>query len=260
MRAGGYDALIVDDEGVVVAAARRILGAEGLQADVAVDARTALERVRAHEHGVVLCDLKMPGVRGHELVREILAVRPETPVVTITGYATLENAVEGFASGIFDFIPKPFDVGELLGVVYRALGYARNGSTAPAPAADAANVYLLGGHAWVALDARGRARIGMGRTFGPLTEPLSVVELPAAGDELLQGNRCVRLVTASEQVHRLWAPLSGQVVEVDERALGCAAREPGAICRSGLITVLPSNPQVELSRLARLTASGAERG
>jgi CheY-like chemotaxis protein len=263
MSRAAYDVLLVDDEAVVGAAARRILSAEGLTVDVVAEAAAAIERAGSNDYGLVLCDLKLPGVRGLELVRRLRELCGETPLVTITGYATTDNAVEGLAHGIFDFIPKPFDVGELLGVVQRGLAYARAGRlrAEPDPADADGTVYCLGSHAWVVLDRAGRARIGMGATFAPLTEPLAAVELAAPGEQLLQGGRCVRLVTASEHVHRLWAPLSGQVVETNERGLGgLTARPPGALCRSWLITMLPTHPERELSRLSRRVPSGAERG
>ena len=247
MRRDGFDVLVVDDETVIVLAAKKILEAGALAVDVAGDARTALDKLGCERYGVVLCDLKLPGVRGFELVRRMRECAPATPVVTITGFATLENAIEGFDNGVFDFIPKPFDFGELLGVVRRGLDYSGPGAGEQGADRDA---HLLGGHAWVALRDNGRARIGMGETFACLTERIETVALPALGQVVPQGNRCVRLVTAREEVHRLWAPISGQVVATNERALGrLAGRAPGEICRDWWIEMLPSNPAPELALL-----------
>jgi CheY-like chemotaxis protein len=258
---GGRDILVIDDESVILEAARRILEAEGFTVDRAADEETARRKVDEIDYRVVLCDLMLPGVRGFELVGRIQERLPQTPVILITGFATLENEVNGFQHGVFDFIPKPFDVAELLGVVQRGLGFAdatRSGARMSSPdawphealSAGAAptNAYTLGGHAWAIVESDGRVRIGLGRTFAALGSGFEQVELPAVGDDALQGNRIVRIVTRDQLVHRVWAPLSGQVIETDDRALD----DPSAICRNWLITLMPSDLEGELPRLTRL--------
>jgi len=249
---GGRDILVIDDEPVILEAARRILEAEGFEVDRAADEETARTKVAEIDYRVVLCDLMLPGVRGFELVEKIQERLPQTPVILITGFATLEHEVNGFQRGVFDFIPKPFDVAELLGVVKRGLGFGdatRSGAPhgALTVGTDSTNAYTLGDHAWVILESDGRARIGLGRTFAALGTGFEQVELPAVGDDALQGNRIVRIVTRDQLIHRVWAPLSGKVIETDSRALD----DPSAICSSWLITLMPSDPEVELLRLTQ---------
>jgi CheY-like chemotaxis protein len=249
----GRDILVIDDEPVILEAARRILEAEGFEVDRAADEETARRKMAEFDYRVVLCDLMLPGVRGFELVGTIQERLPQTPVIVITGFATLENEVNGFQQGVFDFIPKPFDVGELLGVVRRGLSFAgamRSGASPGSLTAGdvSTNTYTLGDHAWAVVESDGRARIGLGRTFATLGREFEQVELPAVGDDALQGNRIVRIVTHDQLIHRVWAPLSGQVIETDERALD----DSSAICRNWLITLMPSDPEGELPRLTRL--------
>jgi CheY-like chemotaxis protein len=250
------DILVVDDEPVILKAARRILESEGLSVDLAPDEETVRRKLSDTVYRVVLCDLVLPGVRGFELVRRIQGSLPQTPVILITGFATLENEVNGFKLGVFDFIPKPFDVAELLGVVLRALGFreaarfaAQESTAGPRPVAvePETDSYGLGEHAWVVMEADGRARIGLGPTFAALGSGFDEVELPTVGEDALQGNRIVRIVTQDQLVHRLWAPLSGQVIATDDTAL----TDSSALCSKWLITLKPSDPTGELPLLIR---------
>lgn len=251
-----HDILIVDDEPVVTGAARRILGAEGYSLDLAVDRQTCLERVRSNRYRLVLCDLMLPGVRGFELVSELQEHQPGVPVVMISGYATSQNAVGAFKTGAFDFIPKPFDMAELLGVTRRALDFERAGGGVLAPR----RAYALGGHAWVVIDTKGQARIGLGETFAVVAGRLDAVQLPGSGDDLLQGNTCIRMVTHDQLIHRLWAPLSGRVIATNDRAAAeLTGDAPGAICGDWLVAMLPSDPEHELSQLTRSASCVGER-
>jgi len=120
-----FDILVVDDEPVVLAAARKVLEPEGLSVDDAADAGVALKKLKRHTYGAVLCDLKLPGDGAPALLDFAREHLPNTPVVVITGYATQKSAMQSFNSGAFDFLPKPFDVDELLAVVRRALDRAK---------------------------------------------------------------------------------------------------------------------------------------
>jgi len=115
----GVDVLLVEDERVVREAAARILRLDGFKVDLAEEASTAVARLRALHPRVVLTDLMLPGFSGFDLLDRLTNDRPQVPVVLITGYATIENALHAFQHGAFDFLPKPFDVAELLGVEVR---------------------------------------------------------------------------------------------------------------------------------------------
>ena len=216
----GHDILIVDDEPVVLEGARKILLADGLAVDVAADADAALAKLRETDYRMVLSDLMLPGASGIDLLKAVRSERAGTPVVMITGYATLGSAVESFKNGVFDFLPKPFDVGELMAVVRRALCYAELDPAGQESAGrtelteDTVDLYSLGRHAWAAVLRNGSVRIGLGESFRGLTGKLSA-SLSEIPEETSQGNECARLVGKDELVHRLWAPLSGRTVETN---------------------------------------------
>jgi DNA-binding NtrC family response regulator len=115
------DVLVIDDEAVVRDGVRLVLEDAGLAVAAAEDLRGGLDFAMTHGCRVVLCDLMLPDGAGLELVRSLHTLRPELPVVLITGYPTSENAVSALEAGASDFLAKPFTESELLAVVQRAL-------------------------------------------------------------------------------------------------------------------------------------------
>ena len=126
-RPGTWDVLVVDDEEVVGDSIRLVLGAAGMRVAVARDAGSALAHPALATCKLVLCDLMLPDRPGTELVRAIRSRHPEVPVVVITGYATTIGNAQAMEAGATDFLAKPFDDGELLAVVWRALAAQASG-------------------------------------------------------------------------------------------------------------------------------------
>ena len=217
-----FDVLLVEDDRVVHEAAAHILSLEGLTVDHAEDVSAAVARLRNAEHQIVLSDLMLPGFSGFDLLDRLASDRPQVPVILITGYATIENALHAFKHGAFDFLPKPFDVAELLGVVRRALRCAElHWWNLAAPvrdlvAADGAarpeRLRFLGQHSWAAIDG-GTAVFGVAESFPGLLGEIRELRLPASGECLTQGLSFAEIATADEAIHRVWAPLSGTVIE-----------------------------------------------
>jgi PAS domain S-box-containing protein len=117
--------LIVDDEEHIRIAVERILRRLNCGVLQAPDGEKALAMLQEHDVAVVLLDLKMPGMDGMEVHSRIREAGYPVQVIIITGYATLETAIEAMKQGAFDFIPKPFDKDHLALVVDRALNTIR---------------------------------------------------------------------------------------------------------------------------------------
>jgi len=117
------DILVIDDEQIMRDGCSRILAKDGWSVLCAENGAQGLEEMKGHPENidVILLDLMMPGMSGMEVLDHIRTYDPNLLVIVITGYATVESAVEAMKKGAYDFIPKPFTPDQLRIVVRRAL-------------------------------------------------------------------------------------------------------------------------------------------
>src|SRR5207247_8658137 len=108
--------LIEDDFGITITL-QRLLAGEGHEVVVEKRGDSGLERANAGNFDVVLSDLKLPGLSGLDLVRELQAAKPRLPIILMTAHGTTETAIDATKRGAFDYLLKPFDVPKLLEVV-----------------------------------------------------------------------------------------------------------------------------------------------
>jgi DNA-binding NtrC family response regulator len=113
--------LIVDDESVVREGMRRIFSGDRFEVESYAAGRLALERLQAEHFDLVITDLKMPGMDGLELLRAVKILQPDVPVIVITGYSTIDSAVEAMKNGAADYIAKPFSPDMISDKVAKAL-------------------------------------------------------------------------------------------------------------------------------------------
>jgi len=113
--------LIVDDDRANLESLERIFNRERIEVVLASDGREALEVLRRRRVSVCLTDLMMPGLSGVELLRATKTVSPETEVILMTAYGTVETAVEAMKEGAWDFVTKPFKRIQIVKAVRRAL-------------------------------------------------------------------------------------------------------------------------------------------
>ncbi|HFE46568.1 MAG TPA: sigma-54-dependent Fis family transcriptional regulator, partial [Nannocystis exedens] len=113
--------LIVDDESSIREALQKVLTKEGLQVRVAPGGREALEILRNYPIQVMITDLRMPGMKGDDLLKAATALTPEVEVIVMTAYGTIENAVQAMKLGAYDFIAKPLKRAAIVAAVRKAL-------------------------------------------------------------------------------------------------------------------------------------------
>jgi DNA-binding response OmpR family regulator len=118
------DILVIEDEVAVNNNIRKILAKKGYQVDQAVTKDEALQKIEQTSYKLVLLDLKIPGVKGLELLRAVREKRPESMVVIITGYASIETAKETARLGAVAYLPKPFTPTEIREVTESAVQLA----------------------------------------------------------------------------------------------------------------------------------------
>ena len=116
--------LVIDDEVTVNNNIRKILSKKGYTVDQAFTKNEALEKIEQQAYSLVLLDLKIPDVKDLELLKDIRDRRPETMVIIITGYASIETAVESSRMGVIDYLPKPFTPDEVRNAAERAFQLA----------------------------------------------------------------------------------------------------------------------------------------
>lgn len=111
--------VVIDDDAVILLSCEQVLSRAGYIVEVFDRGEPGLERVRQFPPPVLVVDLKMPGMDGFEVIREVRTHAPEVIIVVITGYATIATAVEAMKLGAYDFLPKPFTPDELRLIVGR---------------------------------------------------------------------------------------------------------------------------------------------
>jgi DNA-binding NtrC family response regulator len=117
--------LVVDDEPIIRESLAELLTQEGFAVTVCGSAEEALVGARQSRFDVALCDVQLPGMDGLELLDRMLKISPETLVLLITAYGTIDNAVAAFQRGAQDYLMKPILLDEVLAKIRRLLDYRR---------------------------------------------------------------------------------------------------------------------------------------
>jgi len=225
--------LAVDDEPVVLDSFRKILVLAGFSVDTVESGPEALTLLRSHPYDFLFTDLKMPGMDGVEVVNSARHLRPDLDVVVITGYGTVETAVETMQFGAVDYVQKPFTEEELVALAKRLLikrearleAQARPAVRVVAPAraeSVAAGEYCVPGgafvspgHAWARIDPAGQVWTGLDDFARKALKSVERVELPAVGTQVKRGEPLFTVRRGDESV-RIPAPLTGEVTQVND--------------------------------------------
>lgn len=216
------DLLVVDDEPVISQAVSRICAAEGLSVDEAGSGARGLEMLGVRSYRLILCDIMMPDVDGFRILEEVSRRRLPAPVVMMTGYATLDNAVKSLAQGAADFIAKPFTADELLSVVRRALRgrelqdeFGRGALTyVPCPP----KYWRLGHVSWAKEEPEGTVLVGLNDLFLKTIDGVAALELAPLNEEAAQGAACATVTSAAGDRHAVPSPVGGRIVAVNSEA------------------------------------------
>lgn len=113
--------LVIDDEDIVRTSCSRTLVPEGYEVSLARNGAEGLKMAGEDRFDLVLTDLKMPDMDGIEVLRSIKEKWPETEVIIVTGYQTVDTAVKAIKLGAYDYIEKPFTPDALISAVVEAL-------------------------------------------------------------------------------------------------------------------------------------------
>jgi DNA-binding NtrC family response regulator len=147
--------LVADDEPSICSAFEAVLAAEGHTTLTAANGRDALRLFREQRPHLVFLDVRMPGMDGIEVLREMTALDASVPVIVMTAYGTLDTAADALRAGAFDYLGKPLELAQIRRLLQRALHAPANGdavATIPAESAAAAPARELVGQSAAAQD------------------------------------------------------------------------------------------------------------
>jgi CheY-like chemotaxis protein/glycine cleavage system H lipoate-binding protein len=209
--------LVVDDEITVCKSIRQAIVSDDCEVDTALSGEEALEKDKANPYDMVISDLMMPGISGMDLLKSLKDKRPEVCVIMVTGYPTIKTAVQSVKIGAFDYIPKPFTPNELRSLIQRAFKAMEIKSRdIPTPMAMPSGLFSMRGQTWLHRDSNSVATVGIVHEFVQLLESVTQVELPKENTAIFQGEVCVRITDGTKNIHRVWSPASGKIIEVNK--------------------------------------------
>ncbi|MCP4403503.1 MAG: response regulator [bacterium] len=118
--------LVVDDEEGLRVGLSKLLEDEGYAVECAEDGEKALEIVRSRHIDLMLTDMRMPGMSGIELLKQVRKIREDIGVIILTGYGEIESYIEAMNFGAMEYVSKPFKVNELKFIVSKILAMSTN--------------------------------------------------------------------------------------------------------------------------------------
>jgi len=114
--------MVIDDESIVCKMSKTVLEREGYEVETFLNGKPALERLDEQNFDLVITDLKMKGIDGMEILKKIKSRSPDTKVIMITAFASLDAAIEAIRGKVDDFFPKPIEIKGLKERVKKLLG------------------------------------------------------------------------------------------------------------------------------------------
>jgi CheY-like chemotaxis protein len=228
--------LAVDDEAIVLDSFRKILVIAGYSVDTVETGPEAVGLVRKNDYDFVFTDFKMPEMDGVEVTKAVKHLRPDVDVVLITGYASIESAVETMKHGAMDYVEKPFTADELTEltnklVIRRQARLEAESEpeirliTPSVSASDSrqefnipAGVFVSPSHSWASLALNGMVRVGIDDFTHKILGRVDSVELPGMGRVVAKGAPLFSIQQGDLSLS-VPSPVSGRVTGVNSKLL-----------------------------------------
>jgi CheY-like chemotaxis protein/glycine cleavage system H lipoate-binding protein len=228
--------LCVDDEEVILDSFRKILVLDGYSIDTVESGQEALGLIQKHHYDFVFTDLKMPEMDGVQVCKSVKHLRPDIDVIIITGYASVDTAVETMKFGAMDYIEKPFTESELLELVKKLVIKREDRikrqlkikvnithfSDAKIPGSlefsIPGGVFISHGHCWASLEPDGSVFIGIDDFAKKIIGRIDSIDVPNLGMII---NKDELLFTIKQNNHSIpfKSPVSGTVVQINKNLI-----------------------------------------
>lgn len=224
--------LCVDDEEVILGSFRKILVLDGYSVDTVETGQEALGLIQTHHYDFVFTDLKMPMMDGVEVCKSVKHLRPDIDVIIITGYASIETAVETMKYGALDYVQKPFTEDELIDFVKKSLIKRQDKiqkqlkpkvHITHMPASDdftkgefsiPGGVFIAKNHTWLSMNQEGIAKVGIDDFAQKLIGKIDSLELPNLGMNVKVGQPLFTIKQGNRSV-TFTSPVSGKVSQIN---------------------------------------------
>ena len=225
--------LCVDDETVILDSFRKILVLDGYAVDTVENGREALGLIQIHSYDFVFTDLKMPEMDGVEVTKSVKHIRPDIDVIIITGYATVETAVECMKYGAMDYVQKPFTEDELLDFTKKSLikredkiskmlkpkvqitQFKETGGARTPEFQIPGGVFISDGHCWANVGEDGSVKVGLDDFAKKIIGKIDSIELPNLGMTVKKGQSLFTIEQGMKNIS-FKSPLSGKVKEINK--------------------------------------------
>jgi len=253
--------LLIDDEQVVLDAVSKIASLERWEVETVMNVQDGLNKLSSNKYELILSDIMMPDKDGFQLLEELYAKQINIPVILITGYSTVENAVKSLYNGAIDFIPKPFTYEEIISSICRGLEYRKiqkRVAEAEKSSKDESIIFVtcpakyhrLGYMSWMNLENEGSARIGVTNLFIETIIDIIKIDLLEIDDLMIQGNSCAKFETDDNLIHTCLAPLGGRIVERNEKIISNPSLlEKDPFFEGWLYRIIPSDIEFDMKYL-----------
>jgi CheY-like chemotaxis protein len=228
--------LAVDDESIILDSFRKILVVAGFSIDTVEKGQEALGLILKNDYDFVFTDLKMPAMDGLEVTKAVKHLRPDIDVIVITGYASIETAVETMKFGAMDYVQKPFTEDELITFfnkclikrtdrierqmkpTVRLLSPSTKESASQREFNVPAGIFVGPNHTWVNLELNGTARVGLDDFARKTIGKIDRVEMPAIDKSVKKGEPLFCVEHNSHKIN-IASPISGRVTHVNSEHL-----------------------------------------
>ena len=240
--------LVVDDEEAICEGCTRIFKRQGFGVEKCSDACKGLDLATHSDYSAILLDVKMPGMDGIHFLEALRKTKPAIPVVLMTGYPSIPTAASAIRLGVSDYVTKPFTPEEISQAVHRLLQKddAVAVATPTAAAGRPRNVDFRFYHdTWYQAGGEGSLRVGA-MIVRPGASKIESIRLPRIGEVVYQGLPLAAVTVAGRPPQTIPAPVSGVVVDVNERSAAIRVSLLTDPCGKGWIACIsPTRPDEE---------------